>query len=362
MEKYISNTKYHCGIDLHKNMSYICVMDTAGKIYLHKKIKNNDFSYMKECLSEFLPDLTIACETTFNWYILADFCEDENIPFALGHALYMKSIHGGKAKNDKIDSEKITDLLRSNLLPKAYACPKGFRAHRDFLRRRISLVQKRAGILTYLSSFESQNQLEPNKNRGNRFIGDVDTLLAQQNFSNKAMERNYLMNFRLLKMFNEELQEVDKDLRKYTMDSHFREDFELVKTMPGVGDILGMVLVYETHDIHRFKSPGKYASYSRVIKCKKESAGKNYGFSGQKIGNPHLKWAFGQIAILAKKNPVTKLFSDDLVKRYGKRKARAVFMHKICRAIYFMLLRKEPFDPINFFGRQQYERLSKKVH
>ena len=39
----------------------------------------------------------------FTWYWVSDFRHKHNIEFVLGHALYMKAIHGGKAKNDKID-------------------------------------------------------------------------------------------------------------------------------------------------------------------------------------------------------------------------------------------------------------------
>ena len=53
-----------------------------------------------------------AVECIFTWYWLADLCAREGIPFVLGHALYMKAIHGGKAKNDKIDAQKIAVLLR----------------------------------------------------------------------------------------------------------------------------------------------------------------------------------------------------------------------------------------------------------
>jgi hypothetical protein len=59
-------------------------------------------------------------ECIFTWYWLADLCSKQNIPFVLGHALYMKAIHGGKAKNDKIDAPKIAVLLRGGMLPMAY--------------------------------------------------------------------------------------------------------------------------------------------------------------------------------------------------------------------------------------------------
>ena len=55
----------------------------------------------------------------------------------LGHALYRKAIHGGKAANDKIDSRKIAQLLRGGNLPLAYAYPKGLRETRDLWRRRM---------------------------------------------------------------------------------------------------------------------------------------------------------------------------------------------------------------------------------
>ncbi|MBN1471992.1 MAG: hypothetical protein JW925_09435, partial [Syntrophaceae bacterium] len=61
------------------------------------------------------------------------------IPFILGHALYMKAIHGGKTKNDKIDLFKIASLIRDGNFPEAYAYPAEMRATRDLLRRRMYL-------------------------------------------------------------------------------------------------------------------------------------------------------------------------------------------------------------------------------
>jgi transposase len=80
----------------------------------------------------------------FTWYWLADLCAQEGIPFVLGHALYMKAIHGGKAKNDTIDAHKMAVLLRGGMLPQAYVYPAEMRATRDLLRRRMSLMRQRA--------------------------------------------------------------------------------------------------------------------------------------------------------------------------------------------------------------------------
>ena len=58
----------------------------------------------------------------------------------------MKASHGGKAKNDKIEAQKIAVLLRGGLIPQAYVYPAEMRATRDLLRRRCHLVQKRAEL------------------------------------------------------------------------------------------------------------------------------------------------------------------------------------------------------------------------
>ena len=93
----------------------------------------------------------------------SDLCEDEGIEFVLGHALYMKAIHGGKTKNDRIDSEKIAILLRGGMLPEAYAYPKAMRATRDLLRRRSRLVRMRSELLGHVQLSKYQYNLAPFK-------------------------------------------------------------------------------------------------------------------------------------------------------------------------------------------------------
>src|SRR4029450_14097484 len=106
-------------------------------------------------------DMVIAVECIFPWYWLADVCAEEGLPFVLGHALYMKAIHGGKAKNDKIDARKIAVLLRGGMLPMAYVYPKGMRETRDLLRRRTYLVRRRAEALAHLVDTNSRYNHPP---------------------------------------------------------------------------------------------------------------------------------------------------------------------------------------------------------
>ena len=72
----------------------------------------------------------------------------------------------------------------------------------------------------------------------------------------------------------------------------------LLKSVPGIGLILSLVILYEIHDINRFERVQDFASYRHLVKCKRESAGKSYGTGGAKVGNAYLKWAFSEAAVL----------------------------------------------------------------
>ncbi len=97
------------------------------------------------------------------WYWVSDFCEDLGVDFILGHTLYMKAIHGGKAKNDRIDSFKIACLIRGGNFPLAYVYPKKMRVTRDLLRRRMKIVRHGANLKAHVANTTGQYNLPPNK-------------------------------------------------------------------------------------------------------------------------------------------------------------------------------------------------------
>jgi len=101
----------------------------------------------------------VAVECMFTWYWLADLCARQNIAFVLGHALYMRAIHGGKAKNDRIDAHKIAVLLKGGMIPQAYVYPPEMRATRDLLRRRNHLMRKRSELIAHIQNTISQYNL-----------------------------------------------------------------------------------------------------------------------------------------------------------------------------------------------------------
>src|SRR5262245_48547591 len=158
MRFYDRQHRYYAGIDLHARTMHLCVLDQAGAVVCDVNLPSQPDAFLA-ALAPFRADVIVGVECMFCWYWLSDLCQKENIPFLIGHALYMKAIHGGKAKNDRIDANKIARLLRGGNFPLAYVYPKGMRETRDLLRRRCFLVRQRPGLLTHLQILNAQYNL-----------------------------------------------------------------------------------------------------------------------------------------------------------------------------------------------------------
>jgi transposase len=344
-------SKYYCGVDVHPRTSFFCVMDALGNIELRKNIKNN-FDVFKDYLNPYLPDIAVGCESTYCYYWLADGCHEADIPFYLGHALYMKAISGHKKKNDKLDSKTIANLMRTNYFPLAYPYPREMRATRDLLRRRHRLVRIRAEAYSHIQMVFQQYAIDgvtsamvKNKKTRRQLI---------EKFQEYDLRNQIASDLDVIDAFDPLIEKLEKDILSSAKD-HNHKHLALLMTIPGVGYIIALDILYETHDITRFPKVQHYSSYSRVVKCDRSSSGKSVDKKNQKIGNPYLKWAFSQIIMSARlsSEPIAKYYQR-LESKHGMARARAMIAHKFAVAVYFMLKNEQAFDEKRFVGFNKY--------
>jgi transposase len=340
MRFYTKQHPFYCGIDLHARTMYVCILDQAGETRLHRNMPATPEALLK-AIAPYREQIVLAAECMFTWYWLADLCAEHGIPFVLGHALYMKAIHGGKAKNDKIDSQKIAALLRGGMLPQAYVYPAEMRATRDLLRRRMHLARKRGELLAHVQNTNSQYNLPA---IGKKIAYKANRDGVAERFADPAVQKSIEVDLALITYYDELLRDVELTIVK-TAKHHDAQTLYLLQTVPGIGKILSLVLLYDMHDIERFPRVQDFASYCRLVKCARESAGKRSGTSGAKIGNAHLKWAFSEAAVLfLRDNPAGQKLLTRLEKKHSKGKALTILAHKLARAVYYMLKRQTAFD------------------
>src|SRR5947207_10697024 len=244
MKFYTQQHPHYCGIDLHARTMYLCILNQAGAIVLHRNMKADSDSFLK-AIAPFRDQIVVAVECIFSWYWLADLCAREGIAFVLGHALYMKAIHGGKAKNDKIDAQKIAVLLRGGMIPQAYVYPQDMRSTRDLLRRRMHLMHHRSELLAHVQNTNSQYNLP---DIGKKSAYKTNREGVAERFTDASVRSSVAMDLKLIGSYDDILRGVELEILG-NAKQHDARALYLIDTVPGARKILATVLLYEVHDI-----------------------------------------------------------------------------------------------------------------
>jgi transposase len=336
---------HYCGIDLHVKTMYVCILDGAGQVLVHRNVPSTPEAFL-EIVAPYRDGLVVAVECMFTWYWVADACAAEGITFVLGHALAMKAIHGGKAKNDRIDSYKIAVLLRGGMLPQAYAYPAAMRSTRDLIRRRLHLVRKRGQLLAHIQNTRAQYNVPI---FGRKLAYRTNRAGVVEHFPDPSVQKSIAVDLALIDQYDGLIIDLDLTIVREAK-RHNADAFHRLRSVPGIGKVLALTILYEIHDITRFDRVQEFASYARLVKCKKQSAGKTLGTSGAKMGNVHLKWAFSEAAVLFLRQTEGKQLIARIEKQHGKGKALSILAHKIGRAVFYMLSRGTVFSMEKFLA------------
>jgi transposase len=243
-------------------------------------------------------------------------------------------------------SGTIVAMVGGGTFPLAYVYPKEMRGTRDLLPRRTFLVRRRAELLAHIQNTFTQYNVGSRNGRGRDRLKEGD---PWEHFTDESVQYMLRTDTRIVEQLDETIVKLESHLIRHAkLDDPTR--YQLLMTIPGVGPILAMTFLYETQDIDRFDHIGQFVSYARLVACEHESAGKKQGTGGRKIGNAHLKWAFGEAAaLMIRTTDDAKAFLEKMTRTRCKGAAVAVLAAKIGRAVYWMMKRKQPFDAEKFW-------------
>jgi transposase len=258
---------------------YRCIVNQAGEILLHRTM-NAAPEPSLQAMAPYRDDLVVGVEGLLTWYWLADLCAPEGMPFVLGHALSMQAIHGGQAQPDQIDAPKMAVLLRGGMLPQAYVYPATMWATRDLRRRRMQLVRTRAEWLAHIQQTNSQYTLPE---LGKKLASKANRAGVAERFPEPAVQKTMALDRTLIDASDRLVTDLARDLVS-TAKAPDAQTFYRLRSIPGVGKILALVLRYEIHDITRFPRVQACVSECRLVKGANASAGQRSGTSGKQIG------------------------------------------------------------------------------
>lgn len=226
--------------------------------------------------------------------------------------------------------------MRLGILPTGYIYPKAQRAVRDLLRRRAFLVRMSSSQLISI-----QNQIW--RSTGIRVscntIRKADFEAEQvDGYIREAVDAG-------LAVLGTLQQEIHR-LERSALDAvQLSDDFQILQTIKGVGPVLGLTIMLEVGDSHRFPGAGNFASYCRCVDAQRMSNGKKKGTGNAKAGNKYLSWAFSEAAHFAVRfEPLAQRFYERKKARTNGMIAIRAVARKLARATWMMLKHQTPYE------------------
>lgn len=336
----------YAAIDLHSNNCVAAVMDEAGRVIFSKRVPNRPAHAVVDALMPYRDEVqAVAVESTPNWYWLERELRQSNFNVQLVNTAAVEQYGGLKHGDDFTDCRHLADLMRLGRLPTGYICPEELRAVRDLARKRQNLVRHRTSHLLSAHNLLARDLGEHltgnDVKKLTRRAVNAMPLLPEQKLALKA-------TLNVVACLDGQIQCLERELLRQVRPL---PGFTGLKTISGIGDVLGLTIALETGGIERFESAGHYASYARQVTSERLSNGKLKGRGNAKCGNRYLAWAFGEAAHFA-------IRYDPIIKRWYQRKtattksvvALKAVSHKLARAAFHVMKDGTTFDAGRAFG------------
>jgi transposase len=279
---------YRIGCDAHKHYSHFAVLDEAGQLRHQARVDHEPGAI--QAFLEGLPDGTrVALETVGNWYWIADEIEAAGCLPLLTHAAKAKVMMGNINKTDKLDAKGLAKLLHLESLPTVWLPPGEIRDERELHRTRMALSKLRTALKNRIHATLAKYAITSTEH-SDIFTGAgrswLETTLCRLPPETK---RCVAQEIEALDGIQQQIAQLELRIRERVA---LTPSIQLLKTLPGVGDILGIVIDREIGSIDRFDTSGQFTSYAGLVPTVHASGGKTRFGHMRKPCNQYLKWAF----------------------------------------------------------------------
>jgi transposase len=335
----------YIALDVHKNYTWARVENSQGERLYESRLAHAHGT-IKNFVNRWSGGSPVAVETVGNWYWVVDEIEAGGATPQLVNARLAKLMMGNVNKSDKLDCQGMNRLQRTGTLPTVWIPSSVVRDQRELPRTRMVLSSQRTQL----------------KNRVHATLGKYGHTVqgASDAFGKKGRKIIEELLVKLpphteqtLRVVLDELDHVTDNLKQ--IEGQMLKSFspcpqtDWLKSLPGVGDILAVVIFTEIGTIERFSRAEQLASYCGLVARENSSGGKIRFGAVRRDVNVYLKWAFVEAANSAVLNAgrcdyahVSRLYGR-LKPRRGHGKAKVAVARHLAEACFWMLKKGEPY-------------------
>lgn len=332
---------YYIGMDLHKNSSTLTVKTKNGKLIDSIKLPTEP-SAIKGYLKRY-SNSRITFEPVSQWYFYGDLIQSLDLDVKIAHSLKVKAIASARIKTDKIDSNVLSDLLRTNLLPEAYFAPKQVRFWKEMVRFRASLIHLRTQVKNKIHSILFKNAL---RHPFTNLFGKA----GREWLASLELDENFAFNLnRYLSLHDAITNLIDEaDIKiEDTVKNHSQAN--LLTTIPAVSYCSALTIMSEIGEINRFASAKKLQGYAGLVPSTYASGDRIAHGRITKQGNRWLRWTMVEIAqrqLICKRNPGFGWYYQRIKQRKGSGAAAVATARKLLAVVWRILKDNRPFKII----------------
>lgn len=338
--------RLYAAVDLHSNNNVLVILDEQDRVVFERRLRN-ELPAVLGALAPYRESVqAVAVESTYNWYWLVDGLMDAGYEVKLVNTAAVKMYEGMKYMSDEHDARHLAHLMRLGILPTGHIYPKEERAVRDLLRKRAQLVRGRTTQVLSIQNLVSRNSGHGISTGEIRKLDDekIGRLCGGDELRVMALRGNLMV----LRCFDQQIAALE---RVVLARAKLKPEFEKLLSIDGIGQILGMTIMYESGSMERFAKVGHFASYARCVSSSRWSNDKKKGEGNRKNGNKYLAWAFVEAAHFAVR------YSERARKFYQRKKAKTndavavkAVAHKLARACYHVLKNQTVFEEARAFA------------
>jgi transposase len=332
----LTQTVTFAGIDFHKKFSVVSLGDKDGNVIEQKKLYNDE----AEIRRYFEPYRGISCAVescrAYEWFV--ELLRECGLNVLICNPRQAKMIIQSRCKTDKLDSRKLMELLAKGYLPTCYLPTPEEKRLREWLRWRVSLVRNTTRLKIQIHALLDKEHKTFGKNTFSQKLRPeleaVDLTPARRQLLDRQLH---------VLSFLEECVATEDAMVKAEAKQH--ELVELLKTIPGIGDLSALLFLAEIGDCKRFRNAGQISAYLGLVPSESSSGGKRHLGSITKEGSGLMRWVLVQCAwkaIRADGELARRFFS--IRKRQGKHVAIVAIARLLAEVAFHVVRDKTPFD------------------
>jgi transposase len=334
----MKNTKYYIGLDVHKENTSYCVRDKLGNIIIEAEAATL-YSELEPRLKPYLVASMIGLEASTSYYTLYQNFLRNSYRIKVANTIQLRQLI---AKNDKLDAQRLSEMLRLGTFPESYIPEEKIQHLRSLIQMRHAFMQEKVRCNNRIQAFLDRNGMvmPPCKAFSKKW---KHVLMQHLGSGNVSTELRYEYDhYVYLEKTNEQ---ADQEIIGYTK-TYWNQQYDLLRSITGFGILLPCYIIAFVHPIERFLSNRKLRRYAGVIPVSKESGDiTSKGRIPKTTSKALLRWALVQAA-----NTIGK--TNTRLGRYYRRKknqkkntgiAKIAVASTLVDIIFKVLTTKKPY-------------------